>query len=310
MRRRRTLLFALLALAAAALGVLATHADGYVATGAPWPGGVIRYYNAATDQRWAVEKAVEAWNLSGARVRFVPVPAAQAQLRIEHFRTVSCTINSSATIGYTRSARIYIFKRDERSAYCNSYMAAQTVVHELGHVLGLDHELRSCARMNPDLTLQGPSLCAKAELWQWRCQLLTPDDVDGAIALYGGTRWPQRGARDCDIYAGSNSPADLAVSWTEAPEHVRVTFRRPASVAVPYFLARQRKDPEAFVVGATTKRCATDAHAFSRYPWTVRAGGIQDKVLHLSPGVYCLTVWAVDSFARPSSRPAVLWVRI
>ena len=52
--------------------------------GDPWPAGVVPYYNAAYDQAWAVNQAVNAWNTSGARVRFVPVSRGSAKLVIEH----------------------------------------------------------------------------------------------------------------------------------------------------------------------------------------------------------------------------------
>ena len=75
-------------------------ADAYVGQGRTWPGGVVRYYNAAGDQSWAVERAVAAWNGSGARVKLVAAPAAKADVRIEHFPKISCTINAEATVGY------------------------------------------------------------------------------------------------------------------------------------------------------------------------------------------------------------------
>src|SRR5258706_8853945 len=48
-----------------------------------WPGGVVPYFNAAPDQAWAVTQAVQAWNTSGAHVRFVAVPRADAKMVIE-----------------------------------------------------------------------------------------------------------------------------------------------------------------------------------------------------------------------------------
>src|SRR5262245_4210066 len=146
------------ALAALALGVavLSDGAAAYVGAGRAWPNGVIRYYNAAGDQDWAVRRAVAAWNASGARVRFVAVPAPQADVRIEHFPKISCTINAVATIGYAPNARVYVFRRDQGSPYCNSYTAALAIAHELGHVLGLGHETRGCSLMNPEGTMQGP----------------------------------------------------------------------------------------------------------------------------------------------------------
>jgi hypothetical protein len=301
---------ALAATLALSLGVLVKGADGYVISGRAWPGGVVRYYNAATDQRWAVQQAVNAWNSSGARVRFVAVPAAQAQLRIEHFRKATCTINAGATVGYTLSGRVWVFRRDEASPYCNSYVAVQAITHELGHVLGLGHETRGCSLMNPSGSLRGPSLCPKAEPWQWRCQLLTADDVAGAVALYGGKPRRQEGSQDCDLYAGIRSPAGLGVAWTSAPQQVRVTFRRPPSIAIPTLLSAREVSPESFVTVATRDRCETDARAHPRYAWSARPGAMQSKLITLAAGTYCVAVWAVDSFGRPSDRPAALWVRI
>jgi hypothetical protein len=300
---------ALAALLAAGLGVLVKSADGYVISGRAWPGGVIRYYNAAADQRWAVQQAVKAWNSSGARVRFVAAPAADAQLRIEHFRKVTCTINGEATIGRAASARIWIFRRDETSPYCNSYMAVQTLAHELGHVLGLGHETRGCSAMNPSGTLQGPSLCPRAERWQWGCQLLTADDVAGAVALYGGRARPRTGTQVCDLYPAIRPPTNLRVTWSGLPQEVRISFRRPAPRGIPAFLLRA-ESPESFVLAALPDRCETNPRAHPRFAWHARPGKAEEKLVTLDRGTYCLTVWAVDAFGRPSAQPASLWVRI
>src|SRR5262245_26136848 len=96
----------LLAFAVPALVLFAGAADAYVAEGHPWPGGVVRYYNAAPDQAWAVKRAVTAWNSSGAKVKLVAAPASKADVRIEHFPRVSCTINAEATVGYSYNARV------------------------------------------------------------------------------------------------------------------------------------------------------------------------------------------------------------
>src|SRR5581483_3533781 len=193
---------------------LAGTADGYVGAGQAWPDGVITYYNDARDQAWAVKRAVDAWNASGARVRFVAAGPRSAQVRIEHFPGVSCTVNAEATVGYGPNARVWIFRRNDSSTYCNRYVAAQLLAHELGHVLGLGHESRTCAVMNPVNTLQGPARCGKARPWQWRCRLLTADDVAGALALYGGAARVQAGRSACDLYRAIGAPADLTVEQT------------------------------------------------------------------------------------------------
>jgi hypothetical protein len=308
--RTKSILPALLAIIATAFVLLAGTADGYVGAGSPWPGGVIRYYNAAPDQAWAVKRAVDAWNSSGARIQLVAAPASQAAVRIEHFPRVSCTINAEATVGFTRAARIWIFRRNDGSPYCNRYTAAEGLTHEFGHVLGLGHETRGCAAMNPRGTLQGPDLCPKAQPWQWRCRLLTPDDVAGAVALYGGTAAPQRGPRDCNLYPGIGTPTGLHVEPTQVPHQFRITFRRPASATIPTFLSAQVEQPESFVAAASSGRCAADPHGYDRRLWGTGAGRTQQTSLVLPSGVSCISVWAVDAFGRPSARPATLWVRV
>jgi hypothetical protein len=306
----RNVSLALFAVLGVCLGIATRSADGYVVKGRAWPGGIIRYYNAAPDQRWAVQRAVAAWNSSGARVRFVAVPAAQAQLRIEHFQGASCTINAEATVGYAASARVWIYRRDQSSPYCNSYMAVQALTHELGHVLGLGHELRGCSRMNPSGSLQGPRLCSRGASWQWRCQMLTPDDVAGAVALYGGSPREEQGPEDCDLYAAIQSPSGLRVAWADTPPHVRVSFSRPPSIGVPTFLSAQEHASEAFVAVDAPNRCETDPRAHAGHVWSVRPGGVQSIVMTLPRGTDCLSVWAIDSFGRPSAQPVSLWVRI
>src|SRR5581483_3596901 len=280
---------------------LAGTADGYVGEGQAWPDGVITYYNGAHDQAWAVKRAVDAWNPGGAR---------SAQVRIEHFPGVSCTINAEATVGYGPNARVWIFRRDDSSTYCNRYVAAQLLAHELGHVLGLGHESRTCAVMNPVNTLQGPARCGKAKLWQWRCRFLTQDDVAGALALYGGAARAETGGSACDLYRAIAAPTDLTVEQTAVPYEFRLGFRRPPSATVPAFLSAQRTDPESFVAAASTGRCLADPRSLHPVSWHVAVGGVEQAYLRLGPGVSCVSVWSVDSFGRPSSRPATLAVKV
>lgn len=285
-------------------------AGSYVAAGKPWPGGVVRYYDAAPDQGWAVKQAVAAWNSSGARVRLVAAAPSEADVRIEHFPRVTCTINAEATVGYTSAARIWIFRRNDSSPYCNRYMAAQALAHEFGHVLGLGHETRGCSAMNPVGSLQGPQLCAKAHAWQWRCAVLTSDDVAGAVALYGGTARAQRGPEDCDLYRSEAAPRRVAVTPTTTPNLFIVAFTRPSPAHVPAFLASQRRLEESFVVGSSTTSCPTVPYAFARETWEAAVGATQQTRLLLPTGTSCIGVWSVDSFGRPSDRPAVLSVRV
>jgi hypothetical protein len=134
--------------------------------------------------------------------------------------------------------------------------------------------------------------------------------VAGAVALYGGVARPQSGPQDCDIYGGIRAPTGVKVESTSEKHWYRLGFRRPASIAVPAFLAVQLSRPEGFVTAVTSDRCATDPYAFVRRFWSVKPGLSQLERVRLERGTYCVAVWAVDSFSRPSPRPATLWIRI
>src|SRR5262249_44707221 len=144
--RRLTLMLATLTAIAAAAA--ASPAAAYNFHAVKWPGGVIRYFNAAPDQGWAVAQAGHAWNTSGADVRFVAVPRSSAQLVIrEQADKVYCA-EGHASLGDVPGAEVVIFPAHGLTHACNRYWAARVVTHELGHVLGLEHEDRYCATMN------------------------------------------------------------------------------------------------------------------------------------------------------------------
>ena len=77
------------------------------------------------------------------------------------------------------------------------YEMALIVAHELGHVLGLDHEDGVCATMNRAVGNDATSHCPIPPAGMWTCRLLQPDDVRGAVSLYGGTVRPWRGSSFC-----------------------------------------------------------------------------------------------------------------
>jgi hypothetical protein len=74
---------------------------------------------------------------------------------------------------------------------------ALIVAHELGHVLGLDHESGTCATMNPSVANDHTTRCPAPPAGTWTCRLLQPDDVRGAVSLYGGTVRAWRGSSFC-----------------------------------------------------------------------------------------------------------------
>jgi hypothetical protein len=284
---------------------------GDVPGGKTWPGGTIRYYNAAADQAWPVARAVWVWNHSGARIRFVPSSRADAQLLIDHFPHRRCVGHAQATLGYVRQAHVLLPRIDETSGVCNSYTSAHAVAHELGHVLGLTHEVRGCALMNPVGTWRGSTLCPSAEPWAWRCGLLEDDDVRGVVALYGG-RVATVG-RDCPVYASIGAPVRFVAEERLDQAGIGLRFDRPSPPVVPVFLASTAARSEGgYAFSSEQNRCPTDVSAARRYRWSVQAGEamqIFDRS-HAQRGRYCYAIWAFDALNRPSAQPSWAWVQI
>ncbi|HYY04321.1 MAG TPA: matrixin family metalloprotease [Gaiellaceae bacterium] len=186
----RRLVLASLVIAAAAL--LAGPADAYRLEGGRWPAHTITYYTETPAYRWSVDTAAYAWNTSGANVQFVKTSRVAAKVligirwyqhagdaRVQHIGRRIVAAQVGIQTGHDR------------------YEMALIVAHELGHVLGLDHEFHQCATMNPTVGDDHTTLCAAPPSGEWTCRLLQADDVRGAIALYGGSQRPWRGSPFC-----------------------------------------------------------------------------------------------------------------
>jgi hypothetical protein len=287
--------------------VLVPAAGGYVPAGKTWPGGTIRYYNLAADQAWPVARAASVWNHSGARVRFVPSSRADAQLIIGHFVSRRCVSHAQGTVGYGRPAYVWLPRLDESSSVCNSYASATMVAHEFGHVLGLSHETRGCALMNPTGSWRGAKLCTSSNPWEWRCELLEYDDVRGAVALYGGRIATT--ARNCPAYTAMGAPFGFAAEADSDRSGIDLRFSRPGLPKMPTFLAAGARSEGGYAVKGELNRCPTDFKAAQRYRWSVTAGAETTIFQASAPGRYCYAVWAFDQLGRPSAQPALAWVQ-
>jgi hypothetical protein len=305
---RRRLVVALVAVAS--LAVAATGA-AYEIGGKPWPRGEIGYYNAATDQHWAIGQAVEAWNTSGANVRFVPTTYDRAQLVIKHFDASSgaCVPHALATLGYRRGTRAEIRVTPwGAQSECSSFATARAVAHELGHVLGLGHELRACAAMNTSGSYRGTYSCPKTKPWEWKCRMLEEDDIRGAVRLYGGVVRVRRQAA-CPIYAAIGRPSGLAAEAHDSGRGAVATFRRPASPRIPQFLLRLASGSEESFAYRVGTSCASRLDGrTARYRWQAAPGAYQELANPMPAGRYCYAVWSIDMLGRPSAKPATAWV--
>jgi hypothetical protein len=275
-----------------------------------WPGGVVPYFNAARDQAWAVDRAVRAWNRSGARVHFVAVPRAQAKMVIEEDPHAVYCREGHASVGYQSRAHVVIFPAHGITKACNRYWATQLVAHELGHVLGLVHENRYCAAMNSRGNFHGGSKCEPKLRWEWRCRLLEPDDVAGVAAAYGGRPRPPLTPPTCPIYSAIAPPAHVSASPNEAGDSLTLSFTRPAEPVIPSFVAaRAWRHGWSFALAASREPCGLlDVSAAVRSRWQVRAGEREEIQLRLPLHRTCFAVWAIDALGRPSDRPATITV--
>jgi hypothetical protein len=180
----------LVAATAALLGT--ARADAYRLHGGKWQTRTITYYTETPAYAWSVDTAAYGWNTSGVRIQFVKSTRANAKvlIGIRWYKQAGDALVQRVG-GKIVSARVGIQTGHDR------YEMALIVAHELGHVLGLDHELGLCATMNPSVGNDHTTLCSAPPAGMWTCRLLQQDDVRGAVKLYGGSVRPWRGAAFC-----------------------------------------------------------------------------------------------------------------
>ena len=176
------------------VAVLGTgQADAYRFEGVKWPTHTITYFTETPAYAWPVDTAAYTWNTSGVRIQFVKSPRASAKVLvgIRWYKQAGDALVHSLD-GTIVRAEVGIQTGHDR------YEMALIVAHELGHVLGLDHETRACATMNPTVGNDHTTLCPAPPSGMWTCRLLQPDDVRGAVKLYGGRVRPWRGSSFCN----------------------------------------------------------------------------------------------------------------
>ncbi len=278
----------------------------------PWPGGVVRYYNAAPSQGWALWQAVAAWNRSGARVRFVATSRRNAQLIVRHDPSVASCKKASATIGFVRRATVKIHPLNGTSESCNKYAAARFLAHELGHVLGLQHEDGGCAAMNSSGWYGGGAMCEPGNRWEWRCQLLELDDIRGVVAIYGGRVAASRRRQSpmCPLYNAIAAPSALSASYSAEHGRVLLAFDRAVEPLAPPFLAGRGHSGYAYLGRRGTCPDRAMFTTASRQPWAGGRDGSSQLVDQPAPGNHCYSVWSIDALGRPSARAATAWVLI
>jgi hypothetical protein len=175
-RGRLVLIAAACALAAA----LPASAGAYAVGGRPWPATTITYYVAAKAYSGSVKRAARIWNRADVGVEFESAPRSEADVVVA-YGGPRCAGRSPVGFGGWYESTV-----SRLGAGCGTGFITLTAVHEFGHILGLDHEGRKCARMNWTFSTTGtPIRCRQGHsLGYWLRHPLEPDDIRGARALY------------------------------------------------------------------------------------------------------------------------------
>jgi PKD domain/Matrixin len=286
-------------LAAVSFAVGVAPAHGYVLHPYAWERHHATYYNAAKRYAPEVRAAVRAWNSSGARFRWVPGPRRGSDVTIRLGKLPVTVPGATRTLFEVRSGRLLqatiVLRPDllhpnwpPRGA---RYFATLAVAHELGHALGLGHETRTCATMNPVFPLSCPR---PKQPWRFHCRLLHADDVRGAIRRYGG-RMRALGPSVCDVSPQPPPASGLVVEGGSRPV---VSWHDPAGGRLRRVLLRRRNVCPTGVGDRSATVIADD-----------RATGgpvsITDAAVP-GDGQYCYAVVVLDAWQHPS-RLATAW---
>ena len=296
-----------LALAAALLCALlvAPTAEAYQRLSYRWPSKTILYYD-GTGKAYSknVAAAAAAWNKSGQKARWKKTSKSRARVQIR----VSKNIPSAGLATYYGGQRGLIqiqpgMKGLRDSKAEGDWIATTIMTHEMGHIMGLDHETKKCAVMQPAIGIGCPN---PKDPWQYRCRVLEPDDVRGGVALFGG-KIGKVGPEFCDRTPAPGAPADVTAVLVDAgvdeldeavPAGVRVSWTTP-TVGEPQEIRVLRRQ-DACPAGLTDKSA-------KEVGWEQATAGqrqfVVDATGFLGNGSYCYAVFAVGPFNRPG-KPA------
>ena len=273
----------------------------------PFPTGKIRYYDGST-YHWAVRRAAAIWNRSGVRVHFTRTSRPRANLIIRTFGARPRPDTISDGCAGTALGRRPVSLITTAGGCFDGVLTSTAIAHEMGHILGLAHETRRCAVMNPVVVNFAPGHCRQPPGGFWRCRTLELDDLRGAARLYGGHPRLEHVNPMCPVFAALRAVARFAVSadgygvvtarWRSAP--------RPGVLGRVYPPGVVSDEPLVLRIGRRPGSCASaprnDASAFTdawRGP-DRPAKDVSEIVGEggLASGTYCFAIWIQDRHGR------------
>jgi hypothetical protein len=190
-----------------------------------------------------------------------------------------------------------------------------TAVHELGHVLGLGHS-RRCATMDASLGFH----CGLVPN-VFYCSLLRPDDVAGAVALYGGHAHRLGRVQYCNYFGPPGPPIGLTASFDSSQGYqfgeVHVQWTAPSgfdyygtSFTGSGFRTGLTNNIEGYVLNQGDGTCLTadNSHNYEELP-EKHGTQVNTIVYPTAAGRWCYTVRTVDQFSHLSA-PRYIWVTV
>ncbi len=205
-----------------------------------WPRGRITYYETIPAKwQWGLDRAIEAWNGAGAKVRFVKAASPRsAQVRISYGDTYGADGLGGS---YSRGNRIFkgfvhlspVYKSVDESDDEQRVWVGLLLTHELGHVLGFQHTSQTCSLMYPVYYFGECGPLSEGKPGYYQCRWIDPPLLRDLIRRYGGKA--HRPPTDCPIYPLPAQLEDVQFSGGGADagsgSPVQITWAAPARTA-------------------------------------------------------------------------------